>query len=74
MASGGMPRLTITANLWVVMNDSSMVHGSPCHESFHDLERYSCFIDDLWAETDESWMKVHDSEDDHRCKLMRTSS
>ena len=25
------------ANSWIFIHDSSMIHGSPCHESFHDL-------------------------------------
>ena len=35
------PRLTIMANSWIFIHDSSMIHGSPCHESFHDLGKIS---------------------------------
>ena len=24
------------ANSWIFNHDSSVIHGSPCHESFHD--------------------------------------
>ena len=30
-------------------------------------------MDDSWMETHESWIKIHDAEDNRRCKLMRRS-
>ena len=35
------PRLTIMANSWIFIHDSSTIHGSPCHELFHDLGKIS---------------------------------
>ena len=44
-----LPGLTTMANSWIFILDSSMIHGSSCLESFHDLGKISmihgCFMD-----------------------------